>query len=415
MRIAFVVSGFPAVSETFVVDKITGVLDRGHEAAIYAHRINESKVVHPAVSRYGLMQRLRAPHLPRRRLPRLGTLGLLTVAAACRKPRPIIDSLRTSRYGPLASSLNLLCGTLPALRPESFDVIHGQFGTNSIKAAFLRDHGLLRGRLFGHFYGYDLTAFPRAAGPGIYDHLFAVGDLFAANSEFLVRRAVELGCPRDKILCLRVAVDLSRFQFTERHPPPSGPIQILTVGRLVEVKGIEYAIRAVAKVQRHQPNIRFRIVGDGPLLDSLTRLARELGVEGRVEFLGPQTQDRLMALYAQCHLFVLPSVVASNGAEEGLGGVLTEAQAVGLPVVSTETGGIPENVLNGRSGYLVPPRDPDALAERLVHLIDHPERWAEMGRAGRAHVEANFNLEKANDRLVQVYQGLVDDRLPGPD
>jgi colanic acid/amylovoran biosynthesis glycosyltransferase len=415
MKIAFVVAGFPTLSQTFVMDQITGVLDRGHEVTIYAHRIDRSDVVHPAVARYGLMQRLRAPHLSERRGPRLAKLTVLAAAAACRRPGVILDALRVSRYGPLASSLKLLYATLPALQPDRFDVIHGHFGTNSIAAAFLRDHGLLHGPLLAHFYGYDLTVFPRTAGPRIYDHLFAVGDLFAANSQFLVQRALDLGCPRNRIFCLRVAVDLTRFPFVERRPPASGPIQILTVARLVEVKGIEYAIRAVARVRRHEPNIAFRIVGDGPLRDSLTRLARDLDVSDCVEFLGAQTHQALTSLYAQAHLFVLPSIVASDGAEEGLGGVLTEAQAVGLPVVATETGGIPENVLNGRSGYLVPQRDPDALAERLIHLIDHPDLWAHLGRAGRAHVQKNFDLEKANDRLVRIYRNLADGRPSRPE
>ncbi len=414
MRIAFVVSSFPTLSQTFVIDKIVGVLERGHEAAIYAHRIPQDEIVHPAVARFGLMELLHAPRFPRLRSARLAKLAVLAGAAFCRRPQAIVDALRVSRYGPMASSLELLCAALPIHQPTRFDVVHAQFGTNGIKAAFLRKHGLLQGRLLTHFYGYDLTVFPRTASRRIYDHLFAVGDLFAANSHFLIRRAVQLGCPPDRIICLRVATDLSRFRFVERRPPARGPIQILTVARLVEVKGIEFAIRAIARVRRHRTGIVLRIVGDGPLQNSLAQLARDLNVSDCVEFLGSLPHDLLTQIYAQAHLFVLPSVVASDGAEEGLGGVLTEAQAVGLPVVSTETGGIPENVLHGRSGYLVPQRDPDALAECLVHLIDHPELWASLGRAGRKHVEEHFDLNTENDRLIRVYQSLAEGRLPGP-
>jgi colanic acid/amylovoran biosynthesis glycosyltransferase len=186
-------------------------------------------------------------------------------------------------------------------------------------------------------------------------------------------------------------------------------LRVLTVARLVEVKGLEYAIRAVAKVAKWHPQIRYQIVGDGPLGGPLCALATDLGVADRVEFLGERNQSEVIGLMADAHLCILPSVVGSDGAEEGQGGVLTEAQAMRLPVVGTAVGGLPETVVDGESGLLVQQRDPDALADALERLIKSQDRWAEMGAAGRRHVEQHFDVDKLNDQLVEIYQQVLDE------
>jgi colanic acid/amylovoran biosynthesis glycosyltransferase len=112
--------------------------------------------------------------------------------------------------------------------------------------------------------------------------------------------------------------------------------------------------------------------------------------------------------YATAHIFVLASVTGADGNTESQGMVLQEAQAVGLPVVCTNHNGFPESILNGRSGFLVPERDVDALVERLIYLIERPEIWLEMGWVGRTYVEQDYDIEKRNDALVEVYRQLAD-------
>ena len=123
--------------------------------------------------------------------------------------------------------------------------------------------------------------------------------------------------------------------------------------------------------------------------------------------MGFKTHDELQQLYADAHIFILSSVTSADGDKEGQGLVLQEAQAMGLPVLSTLHNGIPDGVLDGESGFLVPERDVDALAQKLNYLIEHPELWSEMGKAGRAFVEENFNIDKLNDRLVEIFQSLL--------
>jgi colanic acid/amylovoran biosynthesis glycosyltransferase len=139
----------------------------------------------------------------------------------------------------------------------------------------------------------------------------------------------------------------------------------------------------------------------------------ELDLGEQVKLVGPKSQEEVIALLQDAHLFVTPSVTAASGDQEGIPNVLKEAMAMGIPVVSTRHSGIPELVQDGVSGLLAPERDSEALAERLACLIDHPEKWAAMGRAGRQHVESEFDSDKLNKELVDLYlQVISNDRSP---
>ena len=410
MRIAFVVGEFPNLSETFIVSQITGLIDRGHQVDIYANRPGETGKVHPPVATYGLVDRtMYAPAQPPGRLYRVGrTVRLLL-------DRPL-DNLTGRlgvlssffRYGNRALWVTLLHRVTTFLPQRRYDIIHCHFAPNALVAALARDAGILHGKLLTTFHGYDVNTYARKHGKGIYRRLFQRGDMYTANSMFTTRRAVALGCPADKIVKLPTGVDTRLFSFTERSPGPEGIIRILTVGRLVEVKGIEYGIRAVARVLPDHPKVCYQIVGKGPLLAELRGLAAKLSVSDQVEFLGGQTHDELRRLYAGAHLFMLPGVVARDGAQEAQGLVLIEAQATGLPVLATRVGGVSESVLDGESGYLVDQRDVDALSAKLGFLIEHSDLWPEMGRAGRRFAVEHFDIEQLNDRLIDIYHHLLE-------
>lgn len=204
-----------------------------------------------------------------------------------------------------------------------------------------------------------------------------------------------------------VGVNISEYAFKQRTIDVDLPIKIITVARLVEKKGIEYSIKAVAKAIQNHPNILYRIVGDGPLQKSLNLLISDLGLSHKIQLLGWKTQDQVRELYDDSHIFILSSVTSSNGDQEGQGLVLQEAQAMGLPVLSTLHNGFPDSVLDGKSAFLVPERNVDALTQKLNYLIEHPETWAEMGQMGRNFVEEHYDINKLNEQLVEIYQQLL--------
>jgi colanic acid/amylovoran biosynthesis glycosyltransferase len=409
MNILFVLNSFPALSETFILDQIVGVVEQGHEVEIEATRpVPPPDRVHERVARFALLARTRYREpAPASWLGRLRSGAGLIAAGAWRQPGAVLGSLDVLRRGREAASLRLLHERFPARGGRRrYDVIHCHYGPNGAAAVARRRAGALRGPILTTFHGYDVNLWPRLHGPGLYRQLFADGELFSVGSQFLRQRLAALGAPEDRVALLPMGVDLGRLEAAPRPPPAPGELRLLTVARLTEVKGVEFILRALALARGH-PGIRCTVAGDGPLRAPLAALAAELGVASRVDFIGGVSQEEAVGLYARAQAFVLASIVTDSGEEESQPVVLAEAQACGLPVVATAIGGVPESVAPGGSALLVPPRDPGALAAAFIQLCEHPERWAAMGRAGRALVETRFDRAKLRDELAQLYRRLA--------
>jgi colanic acid/amylovoran biosynthesis glycosyltransferase len=216
-----------------------------------------------------------------------------------------------------------------------------------------------------------------------------------------------MGCDPKKVRVHRSGIRLGKFRYAERRPTPGEPIRLVTIGRCVEKKGIAYGIRAVARLKASGRRVIYSVVGDGPLRRELERLAHELDAADVVQLLPPRSHQKTLAILDRAHLVVQPSVTGRDGDQEGIPNVLKEAMAMGVPVVSTLHSGIPELVEDGVSGFLVPERDVDALVDRLAHLIEHPERWPEMGRAGRRKIEAEYDSDRLNQQLLDLYRELL--------
>ena len=181
----------------------------------------------------------------------------------------------------------------------------------------------------------------------------------------------------------------------------------VSTGRLVEKKGLEYSIRAIARIMQHHPNIRYTIIGDGPLKPDLQQLIEELALSQQVSLLGWRKQEEVIKILDRSQILVAPSVTAADGNQDAPVNTLKEAMAMGLPVIGTLHGGIPELIEDAVSGFLVPERNPEAISEKLSYLIEHPEIWVPMGQTGRAYVEKHYDMHKLNDELVDIYQQLL--------
>jgi glycosyltransferase involved in cell wall biosynthesis len=161
----------------------------------------------------------------------------------------------------------------------------------------------------------------------------------------------------------------------------------------------------MAEVQRHETAAELVIIGDGPLRPDYERRAAGLGV--RCRFLGTQPPDAVRDWMGRAAVFCVPSVVAASGDAEGFGMVFIEAQAMGLPVVSTQSGGIAEAVRNGETGLLVAERDSGALAEAILQLLQDHNLWRRYSLAGRKHVVSHFNLDRQTSRLETIFEQLL--------
>jgi colanic acid/amylovoran biosynthesis glycosyltransferase len=218
-----------------------------------------------------------------------------------------------------------------------------------------------------------------------------------------------IGAPRERIRVVHLGVDPESFPYEERALPEGDtPIIGLIVASFREKKGVEYALEALGILKECHPRLRLRIVGDGPLRPSLESKIASLGIGARVDLLGYQPFPVYREELGRAHFLLAPSVVAADGDSEGGAPVcLLDAQASGLPIVATTHCDIPEITVPDGSALLAPERDAVALSERIDELLSRPERWPEMARSGRAHVEAEFNIRTQVERMADVYDELL--------
>jgi colanic acid/amylovoran biosynthesis glycosyltransferase len=228
------------------------------------------------------------------------------------------------------------------------------------------------------------------------------GALFLTCSAFVRKQGLALGYPVERTIVHSIGVDVEQFK-----PPTFRRREeiVLFVGRLVEKKGCGNLVEAMAEVQRCRPASELVVIGGGPLRGDYE--ARAAARHVRCRFLGPQPATVVREWMARASVFCVPSAVAASGDAEGFGMVFIEAQAMGLPVVSTRSGGIPEAVKDGETGLLVTERDPRALAEAILKLMQDDELWQRFSLAGRIRVLDNFNLFKQTRRLEYVFEQLL--------
>jgi len=297
------------------------------------------------------------------------------------------------------------------LRPFNPVLIHAQFGVEGVYALPMAK--ALKVPLITTFRGFDATyttASLLTAGKVSWinyvlyrSELARRGDLFLCVSEFLRAKIIERGFPADRSVTHYTGIDVEAIE--PRYERDSSVI--LHVARLVEKKGTRYLLQAFARVRQAVPDAQLVIIGDGPLRHELESMAFRLGIAGSVTFLGTQPNPVVMRWMHTARIFCLPSVTAHSGDAEGLPTSHQEAGAAGIPVVATRHSGNPELIFDGVNGYLVPEKDPVALAERLVQLLKDPGRCRSMGLAGRREIEERFNIRKQNRRLEELYLGLL--------
>jgi colanic acid/amylovoran biosynthesis glycosyltransferase len=412
MRIAFLVNQFPSVSETFILNQITGLIDRGHEVDIYAGAPAETAEVHSEVERYHLLDRTYYwPPMPHNPLNRILKGSRFFLENFSKEPAVLLRSLNVFHYGKKAAFLQLLYRAIPLLEKQPYDIIHCQFGPTGLIGEVLRAIGAIKGKLIVSFRGFDISRCLEGGDDHLYDRLFDTADLFLPVSENIKQKLIGLGCEEKKIVIHRSGIDCSEFSFSPRPIHSGGKIRILTVARLIEKKGVKYGIRAIAKLREIRRDIEYTVVGDGPLKGELIRLIQALDIGDEVELVGWKKHEDVIQVLENSDILLAPSVTARSGDQEGIPNVLKEAMAMGLPVVSTLHSGIPELIQDRVSGFLVPERDVDALAEKLKYLIEHQEMWSEMGSAGRKQVEENYDINKLNDRLIELYRQLLNGKL----
>ena len=401
-RLCMVVHAFPQLSETFIVSKFLGLLQRGWDVIVVCRqsqwreweRFPELAAQHRETRRRVWIS---WPVRPRWLARLLAPLSL----ARCmlRNPRDTVRYLRRgwTCFGVGTLRRFYLDAELILAQP---DLIHFEFAPFAVDSMHLKD--LLDSRVVVSFRGYDLN-YVGLDNPGYYDDVWCCADALHLLGEDLWQRAQRRGCPPDKTHALiPPAIDTASFDPGERRHTgvagtPESPLRILSVGRTIWKKGYEYALQAVQLLVDWGVHCEYRIIGDGDYLDAVAFAQHQLGLKAIVQLFGAQPRSEVRAQMLWADVFLHAAV------SEGFCNAVMEAQAMSLPVVCTDADGLPENVANGETGFVVPHRDPQSMAEKLALLARDPDLRQRMGQAGRKRVLTHFQLPEQIERFGSLY------------
>ena len=327
---------------------------------------------------------------------------------------PIMLAKQRSRLGRSRRELYRWLGVAPrfhaAMQRVGSQLIHAHFAEGASPALFMSNRLNLplilhlRGgaelmpdsELRGHLFELPYLAYRK--------RLWQRASVFLCVSDYIRQRAIRAGFPEDKVRVQYTGMNFGAFA-------PSLPVSekdpnlVLYVGRLVEYKGGDYLIRAMRLVQQRHPAARLVVIGEGSFRPVLETLSRELGVQA--EFLGEQTQATIRTWLDRARVFCGPSVTLDDGMSEAFGNVFSEAQSMGVPVVSFRHGGIPETMREGITGLLAPERDVDLLAAHLTRYLKEDEFWATAREEGMRWVRNQFDVSTQTAKLETIYDNVI--------
>ncbi len=394
VRIGYVVKVYPRFSETFVVSEILAREAAGERLTVFALRPTDDPRFHPELARVAAeVHYLERPTRPTRlweMLREAADLPWLTAAIGRELPEL------------LAADVDDAVQAVALARRVCVDGIthlHAHFATSATTVARLAS------RLTGVPYSFTAHAkdlFHESVETSDLRRKVADAAFVATVSRYNVRHLTELFPDlAARIHLVHNGLELDRFPF--RSPAERGPVvRLAAVGRLVEKKGFDVLVDAVALLRRRGVPVELDLAGGGELRGALADRLRDRGLESVVSLLGPLPQDRVAELLRSADVFVVPCIVGTDGNVDGLPTVLLEAMAVGVPVVATTVTGIPEAVIDGETGVLCSPGDVAALADGIMRVVDGDVDTHELTGAARHLVEHTFASDRLAVRLAEL-------------
>lgn len=263
------------------------------------------------------------------------------------------------------------------------------------------------------FYGYDYERVPNMDPKWRkrYEELYKHASLFLTEGEHGRKALIEKGVPPDRVLVHRLGVDVDSIPFVERSLQAGEPLRLVQAASFFEKKGHRVLLEALGLLKDRGMGSRVSVtlIGDGPLKPEIVSLAERKGLGDLLKFSDHVPYDRFHSELLKYHAFIHPSRTTDDGdCEGGAPVVLLDAQATGMPVISTTHCDIPEEVRRDQTGLLVPEDDPGALAGAIEGFISHPGKIGDMGKSARAHVETSYSARKQSMELAKVYRNLLE-------
>lgn len=396
MQLGYLYSRYPVLSQTFCDMEMLELERRGYELVIGA--------VHPPLTtlRHEHLRRFRAPVYYAPPAPVMA-LWEKTTRAAERWPQSMIEQ-HERKYGPeFKAALRARNASYFAelFTRKAIRHFHVHFANRAAHTAlFVKEISGIPFSITAH--GQDFMS--DLGQDDLLREICNAAEFVAVETDYS-RGLLQERCPEaaEKIHRVYNGLDLANLPTPAEEERPPGPTTILSVGRLVAFKGFEFLLEACAVLARRNFDFRCQIVGDGPLREKLEKMVADLELGRRVELCGSLSQGEVYAKLRECDIFALACVVDAEGASDVFPTVIMEAMTCAKPVVSTTLAGIPESVIDGTTGLLVPPGDAEALAGALETLLRDSVLRTHLGSAGRARITSEFSVAKTIEPLHELF------------
>lgn len=412
MRIAFVLSTFPVVTETFIVNQICSLIDNGHDITILAFNENKQEIVHDVVLKYELLAKTHFfKKAPKNKFTRLAVfVNYLIGNKSNYSFSKILKTLNFFKYGKRAISLHYFFKNQWFLKNNDFDIIHCHFAQLGIFTTQLKKEGFLtKEKIVTTFHGCDIDPHKIDAYKKSYVDLFKYSDLFTYNSEYSLYILKQITKVNIKFKFLPVGLDTQKFNKKRFETFDfKNRIDILFCGRLVPFKAPNLAVEITNILLYKNYKVHLTIIGEGILKQNLIELTNAYEIDNMVTFTGAINQNEIIKIMDTSDIFLLPGIhVKTTGRAENQGLVIQEAQAMQLPVVISNAGGMKYGIIDTITGFIIPESDVDDFVEKLELLINDKQLRRNMGKKGREFVVQNFDSKILCDSLVNYYNQIL--------
>jgi colanic acid/amylovoran biosynthesis glycosyltransferase len=410
-KIAIVVGTFPVVSQTFIVNQINALIDEGYEVNLYAFKKGKLDNLHQSFLKHNLLEKVQyLKKVNANYFIRFLEFFQWTITNFFKiRWSQYFKILNGFKYGNDAYSLKLFYGFHWCLTEDDFDIIHVHFAHNAYFVAYLKTLGLIPAetKLITTIHGYDLIPSKSSYYKKAYRKIFNETSLFTVNSIYTKGQLQKIAPQLNNISVLPVGLDTNYFS---RKQPQSinDTFNILFCGRLIELKGPEIAISITeALLKKGYKQVQLHMVGDGPLYQHLKNVISEKQLSQSIVLNGLLTQDKIKDKLEHSHVLIMPGIKdLETGQEEAQGLVIQEAQAMGLPVVVSDVGGMKYGLLPNESGFVVKANDVQAFVNCIEKLILDKTLGESMGEKGTQFVKQHYDISILTKRLIDLYQSV---------
>jgi len=412
-KITMVVTGFPVTSQTFISLKVAELFNRGYDISII--NLGETNDVKWAPD--SLQAVIKKLPIISSKYYNSGKpyfrIGYLLPAILLHTFRYPFSSLRLLVHGALKRNFDDLKrihdDALLLRATKDADIIHCQFASLATHLINFKNNGFLKANacIACSIRGADIT-WKNHIEKTDWDAVFDLFDLFLPVCNHFIPILRQMGCKKNIKVVHSPVNTMILNKIKPNTVKTSKTVDIISVGRLVEKKGFDDAIAAIYLLHKKTNNIRYKIIGDGPLHDYLKAKIRQYNLDNIIEMTGALPTNQTLEIMAGSDILLAPSKKASDGDSEGIPNVVKEAMVLCLQVVTTRHAGIPEIIEHGETGFLVPERSPEVLAGVLHDLIKDRTGWDSRAQKAKAFALYMFSVEKTTDELIEAYNQILD-------